>query len=142
MERESKPPEVRMETGSELALSRSDRAEVAKIVQRAREICGYEFGVFVGELPNDRESATAIHAGMDNPNSAVLLAIDPQQRTMDIVTGGRVRRNLDDQTCEFALMSLRSHLAVEDLVRGIRDSVLLLAEHARAPRTLHLDEPA
>jgi len=24
---------------------------------------------------------------------------------------------------------------------GIRDAVLLLAEHARAPRVLHLDEP-
>lgn len=131
-----------METGNTLALSTSDRSEVEKIVQRAREICGYEFGVFVGDLPNGRESAEATHAGMADPNSAILLAIDPVHRSMDVVTGGRVRRNLDDQACEFALLSLRSHLQVDDLVRGIRDAIMLLAEHARAPRTLHLDEPA
>lgn len=131
-----------METGSELALSRSDRGETSRIVERARDICGYEFGVFVGDLPEGHDSAIAVHAGMDDPNSAVLLAIDPMRRTMDVVTGGRVRRNLDDQTCEFALMSLRTHLQVDDLVGGIRDAVMLLAEHARAPRTLHLDEPA
>lgn len=130
-----------METGNTLALSTSDRSEVEKIVQRAREICGYEFGVFVGDLPNGRESAEATHAGMADPNSAILLAIDPVHRSMDVVTGGRVRRNLDDQACEFALLSLRSHLQVDDLVRGIRDAIMLLAEHARAPRTLHLDEP-
>lgn len=131
-----------METGELLALSKAGRAEVERIVQRARDICGYEFGVLVGDLPEGRESALSVHAGMDTPDSAVLVAIDPARRRMDVVTGGRVRRNLDDQACEFAILALRSHLQVDDLVGGIRDCVMLLAEHARAPRTLHLDEPA
>jgi hypothetical protein len=131
-----------METGEATALTTSQRAEIQRIVQRAREICGYEFGVFVGPLDSGRESAIAMHAGMSDPNSAVLLAIDPMHRTMDVVTGGRLKRNLEDRTCEFALLTLRSSLQVDDLTGGIRDSIMLLAEHARAPRTLHLDEPA
>lgn len=129
-----------MERGE--ALTVSERSDIAKVVQVARDICGFEFGVFVGGLATGRESATAVHARMHDPASAVLVAIDPERRTMDIVTGSRVRRTLDDRACEFALLTLRSSLQVEDLTGGVRDAVMLLAEHARAPRTLHLDEPA
>lgn len=131
-----------MQAGEVSALTSAERIDIERAVQRARDICGFEFGVFVGDLPNGRESAVATHAGMQDPNSAVLIAVDPARRTMDVVTGGRIKRNLDDRACEFALLSLRSSLQVDDLVGGLRDATLLLAEHARAPRTLHLDEPA
>lgn len=123
------------------SLTRAQSQDIERIVQVARDICGYEFGVFVGELSAGRESAQAMHAGMHDPNSAVLVAVDAKASTMDIVTGPRVHRSLDDRTCEFALLTLRSSLQVGDLVGGVRDSVMLLAEHSRAPRTLHLDEP-
>ena len=129
-----------MERGEVLTVS--ERSDIAKVVQVARDICGYEFGVFVGALSAGRESAIAVHARMHDPASAVLVAIDTERRTMDIVTGSRVRRTLDDRACEFALLTLRSSLQVEDLPGGVRDALMLLAEHARAPRTLHLDEPA
>jgi hypothetical protein len=133
---------VLVATGEDFRLDSDDRADIQRIVQRARDICGFEFAVFVGALPDGRDSALAIHAGTHDPDSAVLLAIDPQARTTDVVTGARVRRNLDDRTCEFALLTLRSSLQVDDLTGGVRDAISLLAEHARAPRTLHLDEPA
>lgn len=122
-------------------LSAGERSDIQRVVQVARDICGYEFAVFVGALPSDRESAIAIHAGLHAPESAVLLAVDPERGAMDVVTGVRVHRTLDDRTCEFALLTLRSSLEVGDLTAGVRDAVMLLAEHARAPRTLHLDEP-
>lgn len=131
-----------METGELMTLNTSSRADIEKVVGVARDICGYEFAVFVGDLANGRESAIAMHASLHDPDSGVLLAIDPKRRTMEIVTGARVRRTLDDRACEFALLSLRSSLQADQLVAGIRDSVMMLAEHARAPRTLHLDEPA
>ena len=122
-------------------LTSGSRKDIQHVVQLARDICGYEFGVFVGELAAGRESAEAMHAGLHDPNSAVLLVVDSKANTMDIVTGSRVHRSLDDRTCEFALLTLRSSLQVGDLVGGVRDAVMLLAEHSRAPRTLHLDEP-
>jgi len=131
-----------METGEAMTLSMSERGDLERVVQVARDICGYEFGVYVGSLESGRESAIAMHGGLDQPESAILLAIDPGDRSMDIVTGSRVRRTLDDRACEFALLSLRASLQADQLVPGIRDSVMMLAEHARAPQTLHLDEPA
>ena len=121
--------------------SANERSDIERVVQTARDICGYEFGVFVGEVAGGRETAVAIHAGMHDPDSAVLVAVDPHAGSMNIVTGSRVHRTLDDRTCEFALLTLRSSLQVDDLVGGVRDAVMLLAEHARAPKTLHLDEP-
>lgn len=121
--------------------SANERSDIERVVQTARDICGYEFGVYVGKVANGRESALAIHAGMHDPDSAVLVAVDASAGSMDIVTGSRVHRALDDRTCEFALLTLRSSLQVDDLVGGVRDAVMLLAEHARAPKTLHLDEP-
>lgn len=111
-----------------------------RTVQRAREICGFEFGIYVGSLSNGRTDAIAMQQTMATPESAVLLAVDPESRSMDVVTGVVVRRTLDDRECELALLSLKSHLQAGDLVGGIRDAVTQLAEHARAPRTLHLDD--
>lgn len=122
-------------------LTAGERADIQRVVQVARDICGYEFAVYVGALPSDRESAIAIQAGLHAPESAILVAVDPERGVMDVVTGSRVHRTLDDRTCEFALLTLRSSLEVGDLTAGVRDAVMLLAEHARAPRTLHLDEP-
>lgn len=119
-----------------------DRAQLEKAVQLARDICGYEFAIFVGELAEGRDSAIAQHARLRDPDAAVLVAVDPVNRTMDIVTGSRARLTLGDQACEFALLALRSSVQVGDLTGGLRSAVSLLAEHARAPRTLHLDEPA
>ena len=129
-------------TGEVHALTSADRGEIERVVQRARDICGFEFAVFVGDLPDGRNSAVATHAGLHDPASAVLIGVDPTQRSIEIVTGSRFKRQVDDRTCEFAVMALRSCLQVDDLIGGLRDAVSLLAEHARAPRTLHADEPA
>ena len=131
-----------VETGEQPILSVSERRDIERIVEVAHEICGYEFAVYIGSLDNGRESAVAVHAGLHRPESAVLVAIDAAARSMDIVTGERVRRTLTDRACEFALLTLRSSLQADQWVAGIRDCVMLLAEQARAPRTLHLDEPA
>jgi len=122
-------------------LTSGQRQDIERVVQLARDICGYEFGVYVGELQQGRDSVEAMHAGMHDPHAAVLLAVDSGAGTMDIVTGSRVHRTLDDRTCEFAVLTLRSSLQVGDIVGGVRDAVMLLAEHSRAPQTMHLDEP-
>lgn len=124
------------------ALSRGQRVELQRSIDLAREISGLVFGVYVGELAQVRESAIAAHAKLPDPEDAVLIAIDESARTIDIVTGIRVARVLDDRACELAILSLRSSLEGGDLVGGVRNAATLLAQHARMPRTLNLDEPA
>lgn len=124
----------------EPVLSAAQRKDVAGIINRAREICGLCFGVYVGPLANGRESALAQHAVLPDPAGGVLVALDPDSRTIEIVTGVDAVRILDNRACELAVLAITSCVAAEDLVGGIREGVLLLAERARTPRVWHLDD--
>ena len=129
-----------MASGSDL--TRGQRLELQRSIDLAREICGLVFGVYVGELAQGRESAIALHAQLPDPQDAVLIALDTSARTIDILTGTQVAKVLDDRACELAILSLRSSLEGGDLVGGVRNAATLLAQHARMPRTLNLEEPA
>ncbi|MBK9740330.1 MAG: DUF5130 family protein [Actinobacteria bacterium] len=121
-------------------LSVSQRTALTRIVQRARSVCGYGFGVYVGPLPSGRESALEQHALLPDPASAVLVAVDPSARAIEIVTGINVTVALDTRSCELAVLAMRSCFVADDLVGGIREGVTLLAEHARVPRVLHTED--
>ena len=121
-------------------LSDAQRDDLTRIVQRARSICGYAFGVYVGPLPDGHDSAIAQHALIPNAASAVLVAADPSSRTIEIVTGKNAAVTLDDRACELAALAMKSCFVADDLVGGLREGVNLLAEHARAPRVLHVDD--
>jgi hypothetical protein len=121
-------------------LSDAQRSDLRRIVQRARSICGYGFAVFVGPLAQGRESAIAQHAALADPASAVLVAVDPSAHTIEIVTGVNAAVTLDNRACELAALAMKSCFGADDLVGGIREGVNLLAEHARAPRVLHVDD--
>lgn len=121
-------------------LSEAQRADLTKVVERARSICGLGFGIYVGPLAEGRASALAQHAALPDPASAVLVAVDPSARTIEIVTGTYVGIALDTRSCELAVLAMKSCFVADDLVGGLREGVMLLAEHARAPRVLHLDD--
>lgn len=121
-------------------LSEAQRADLTKVVERARSICGLGFGIYVGQLAEGRASALAQHAALPDPASAVLVAVDPSARTIEIVTGTYVGIALDTRSCELAVLAMKSCFVADDLVGGLREGVMLLAEHARAPRVLHLDD--
>ncbi len=116
------------------------REGIQRAVDLARSICGFAFAVHVGPVPS-RDAAVAIHAGLADPAGAVLVAVDPDRRVIEVVTGTRVAVPLDDRACEFAVLSMTSSFATGDLVGGIREGVVQLAEHARAPKVWHLDQP-
>lgn len=120
-------------------LSESQRVALSRVVQRARSISGYCFGIYVGPLSAGRESAIAQHSVLPDPTSAVLVAVDPSRRMIEIVTGRTVAIDLDDRACQLASLAMKSCFAADDLVGGLRDGVTLLAEHARAPKVLHLE---
>ena len=129
--------------GSEAGpLSPGQRTELTRLVEKAREICGYAFAVWIGPLPTGRDGAVAQHAGLPYAASSILVAVDPTAHRIEIVTGSTVARVLDDRTTEFAALAMKSCFVANDLVGGIREGVTLLAEHARHPRVLHLDSPA
>ena len=66
--------------------------------------------------------------------------VDPDQRALEIVTGGYVRRTLTDSEVELAALAMQSDFAAGDLVGGLKRGIQMLADHARSPETLHAGE--
>jgi hypothetical protein len=120
----------------------AERKELQGSLERARTISGFAFALYVGPLPAGRSSALDRHSALRDPASTVLVAISPLERVLEIVTGENVAVDLDDRACQLAALSMTTALAAGELVAGVREGMVMLAEHARHPRVLHLDEPS
>jgi hypothetical protein len=124
------------------AIGPAQRLEIERAVANASAQSGTRFTVYVGALPGGRAEAEQLHArtGADR-DDVVLVAVDPGARSLEIVTGSRASTAVDDHACALGALTMTSAFANGDLVGGIRNGVLQLAEHARQPRTLHQDQP-
>lgn len=121
-------------------LSAADRFSVEEAIREAEQVSRYEFSVFVGRAEGEpREFATRLHAALVAPERSVLVLVDPLAHVLEIVTGSVVRRHLTDQEVELSAAQMQSSFAVGDLVGGLRRGLQMLADHARAPQTLHTD---
>lgn len=120
-------------------LSPAQRAAVEASVAEAERSSGLRFAVHVGPLEQGRSSAEGILAACDDAERTVLVAVDPSARAIEIVTGRVAATQVSDRTCGLAALAMSSSFAVGDLVRGLRDGLRLLGDHARAPQVLHLD---
>lgn len=113
---------------------------IDRAVRTARAEGPLDVTVYVGELGADsRNRARELHRGVGDARSAVLVAVDPGSRHLEIVTGDQVVHRLDDRACNLAALSMTTAFSAGDLAGGIATGVRMLSEHARAPRTLHTD---
>ncbi len=111
-------------------LARLDEA----LTMSSRET-GLRFTLYIGELPPDtRAGAEDLHArsGGDTTES-VLLALAPDQRVLEIVTGAAAARRLPDRACALAVLSMTSSFGSGDLVGGIVNGLRQLSDQAGHP---------
>jgi hypothetical protein len=122
-------------------LSAGQRAEVERALRVAEEQSGLAFSLYVGAWEGGRSGAEAMHATLTNPDHTVLIAIDPGNRTLQIVTGRQAKIALDDRACELAAMSMTSSFVAGDLAGGIRDGLAVLGEQGRRVKIPWVDHP-
>lgn len=116
----------------------ADRVVLDETIRKAEQLARVEFSVFVGNAEGEpRQFAASLHASLVAPSRSVLIMVDPTRRLLEVVTGGYVRRTLTDNEVELAVAAMQSDFAADDLVGGLRRGIQMLAEHARAPQTLH-----
>ena len=121
--------------------SSAERYAIDEAIRRAEQLCRFEFSVFVGAAEGDpRSFATQLHNSLVAPSRSILIMVDVAQRALEIVTGGYVRRTLSDAEVELAVLEMRTRFAEGDLVGGLKRGIEMLAEHARAPQTLHSEQ--
>jgi len=92
---------------------------------------GLTFSVYVGPLDEPtREHAERLHDRLPEQQSGVLLAISPNQRVLEIVTGERADSRLPRQTCALAALSMTAAFGGGDLAGGIVTGLRMLADQA------------
>ena len=119
-------------------LSGADRAALDVTIRKAEQLCRAEFSVFVGQAQGDpRDFAAGLHGSLVAPARSILVMVDPAGRAVEVVTGADVRRNLSDVQVEQSIATMVACFRDDDLVGGLRRGIQQLAEHAKAPNTLH-----
>ncbi|GAA2887200.1 hypothetical protein Acy02nite_24700 [Actinoplanes cyaneus] len=97
----------------------------------ADQSTGLTFSIYVGELEEPiRESAEKLHAQIVNPQKAVLLAVSPNQRRLEIVTGDEARRRITDRDAKLAAFGMAGSFSGGDLIGGLMIGLDQLASHA------------
>jgi uncharacterized membrane protein YgcG len=122
----------------------AERFEIDRAIRAAEETSRYEFSVFVGQARiseggTPRDYAESLHAALVAPSHSVLVMVDPVARVIEVVTGSVVRRTLTDREVQLAVLEMQSAFAAGDLVGGLKRGIAMLAQHARAPQTLHAE---
>jgi hypothetical protein len=97
----------------------------------ADQSTGLAFSVYLGELDEPvRAHAEKLHTQLDHSPSAVLVAVSPNQRLLEIVTGTEARKRISDRDAKLAALSMAAAFAGGDLAGGIISGLDQLATHA------------
>src|SRR5262249_48793951 len=93
---------------------------------------GITFSVYVGGLEEPtHDHAERLHDQLgDAAADAVLIAVSPGQRVLDIVTGELSAKRLPDRGLALAALSMRTAFAAGDLIGGLVNGLRMLADQA------------
>jgi hypothetical protein len=111
-------------------LSRLDEA----LTLASRET-GLRFSVYLGELgasPSVR--AAELHGELEGAAEAVLVAVSPDQRVVEVLTGPAARVRLPDRGSKLAVMSMVASFKEGDLFGGLLSGLRMLADQAGGRR--------
>jgi hypothetical protein len=112
-------------------LSRRALRRVDEALRLADLSTGLTFSVYIGDLDEPaRDAAQRLHAQLADPDRSLLLAVSPNQRLLEIVTGSEVRRRVLDRDCKLAALSMAAAFAGGDLGGGVVAGIAQLAGHA------------
>ncbi|MEV6345058.1 DUF5130 family protein [Actinoplanes sp. NPDC051851] len=97
----------------------------------ADQATGLTFSIYLGELEEPiREHAEKLHGQIKNPQRAVLFAVSPNQRKLEIITGEEARKRISDRDAKLAGFSMAAAFAGGDLLSGLLIGIDQLASHA------------
>ncbi len=111
-------------------LSRLDEA-----LTLASRDSGLRFSVFLGELGGKpADTAQRLHGQMEGSDESVLVAVSPEQRVVEVVTGPEARVRLPDRGAKLAVMSMVASFKEGDLLGGLLSGLRMLADQAGSRR--------
>jgi len=106
--------------------------QLDEALRTADNSTGLTFSVYVGDLEEPiRGHAEKLLSQLPDPARSVLIAVSPNQRALEIVTGPAARRHLLDRDCKLAALSMTAAFNGGDLAGGIIAGLAQLANHGR-----------
>jgi hypothetical protein len=97
---------------------------------------GLTFSVYVGELDEPvRGHAEKLHGQLAEPARSVLVAVSPNQRVLEVVTGADAGTRIPDRVAKLAALSMAAAFSGGDLVGGLISGLAQLANQAGRART-------
>lgn len=118
---------------SPVQLSRLDEA----LTMASRET-GLRFSVYLGDLGEDAPArASELHGELEGTTEAVLVAVSPEQRVVEVITGPEARLRLPDRGAKLAVMSMMASFKESDLLGGLLSGLRMLADQAGGRRRQH-----
>jgi hypothetical protein len=111
-------------------LSRLDEA-----LTLASRDSGLRFSVYLGDLgARPTDTVQRLHAQTEGSDEAVLVAVSPGQRVVEVVTGPEARVRLPDRGARLAVMSMVASFKEGDLLGGLLSGLRMLADQAGSRR--------
>jgi hypothetical protein len=102
------------------------------VLREAERFTGLRFSAYLGDLgSNTAASAESLLAGLgaDAP-AAVLLAVSPGQRVVEVVTGGEAARRVSDRAARLAVLAVVSSCTDGDIAGALVTGIRILADQA------------
>jgi hypothetical protein len=119
-------PEVLEGPFSTRQLLRLDEA-----MRLADQATGLTFSVYVGDLDEPvRGHAEKLHGQLADPAHSVLVAVSPNQRVLEIITGVEARKRIPDRSAKLAALSMAAAFGGGDLAGGLVSGLAQLADQA------------
>nr|MDT0659042.1 DUF5130 family protein [Micromonospora sp. DSM 115978] len=92
---------------------------------------GLIFSVYVGDLEDPaRAHAEKLHGELADPDHSVLIAVSPNQKLLEVVTGAQARKRIRDRDAKLAALSMVASFGGGDLAGGVISGLDQLATHA------------
>jgi len=107
-------------------------AAIDQALTLAGRSTGLHFSIYLGDLGADpRATAEELHASIGpRAAEAVLIAVSPGQRIVEVVTGAEAASRLSDRGCNLAVRNMVAFFKKGDLVSGLVTGLRVLANQA------------
>jgi hypothetical protein len=104
---------------------------IDEALRTADNSTGLVFSVYVGGLDEPtRGHAEKLLGQLADPAKSVLIAVSPNQRVLEIVTGSEARKRIPDRSAKLAALSMVAAFGGGDLAGGVIAGLDQLASHA------------
>lgn len=99
---------------------------------------GLRFSIYLGDLGEQpTERVGELHGQLEGSAEAVLVAVSPGQRVVEVRTGAQARVRLPDRGSKLAVMSMVASFREGDLIGGLLSGLRMLADQAGGRRRTH-----